>query len=62
MSQILNNTDNPGVVLIDGHDRADIALVRALGIEDVPVYLATDKPKNAMCYSRFKAGGGSCFD
>jgi D-aspartate ligase len=51
--RIDNSADNPGALVIDGHGRADLGVVRALGEKGVPVYLATDSATNAVRYSRF---------
>jgi D-aspartate ligase len=51
--RIENSAENPGALVIDGHGRADLGVVRSLGERGVPVYLATDSPANAVCHSRF---------
>lgn len=48
-----NNAENPGAVIIDGHGRADLGLVRALGERGVPVYLLTDDRGSSVARSRF---------
>jgi D-aspartate ligase len=44
---------NPGAVIIDGHGRADLGVVRALGERGVPVYLLTDDRHSPVAFSRF---------
>jgi D-aspartate ligase len=48
-----NNETNPGAVIIDGHGRADLGVVRALGERGVPVYLLTNDRSSPVALSRF---------
>lgn len=50
---IRNHASNPGAVIIDGHGRADLGVIRALGQQEVPIYLLTDDRRSAACYSRY---------
>jgi len=52
-NEIDNSAENPGAFVIDGHGRADLGVVRALGERGVPVYLATDSATNPVRFSRF---------
>lgn len=53
---IENHADNPGALVIDGHGRADLGVVRALGERGVPVYLATSDFSTPVNRSRFVRG------
>jgi predicted ATP-grasp superfamily ATP-dependent carboligase len=53
MPRLNNLEDNPGAFIIDGHGKADLGLVRALGEGGIPIYLATNERRNAVCHSRF---------
>jgi predicted ATP-grasp superfamily ATP-dependent carboligase len=53
---IENDADNPGALVIDGHGRADLGVVRALGERGVPVYLATNDFWTPVNRSRFVRG------
>ncbi len=53
MEGISNREDNPGAVIIDGHGRADLGLIRALGERNVPVYLLTDDRRSPITRSRY---------
>ncbi len=44
---------NPGAVVIDGHGRADLGVVRALGEQGVPVFLFTDNRASPVAFSRY---------
>lgn len=48
-----NQESNPGAVVIDGHGRADLGLIRALGERGVPVYLLTDERSSPAAFSRY---------
>jgi D-aspartate ligase len=48
-----NDKANPGALIIDGHGRADLGVVRALGEHGVPVYLLTDDRASPVAASRF---------
>lgn len=50
---IQNAEDNPGAFIIDGHGRADLGVVRALGEVGIPIYLATDDRTSPVNYSRY---------
>lgn len=45
--------ENPGALIIDGHGRADLGVVRALGESGIPVYLLTDNKRSPVAGSRF---------
>src|SRR4030067_1105537 len=53
MTLIQNQANNPGAFVIDGYGKADLGVVRALGENGVPIYLATSNRQNAVAYSRF---------
>lgn len=48
-----NQESNPGAVLIDGHGRADLGIVRALGERGVPIYLLTSDRASPVAFSRY---------
>lgn len=48
-----SSASNPGAVIIDGHGRADLGVVRALGEREVPVYLLTAERRSPVASSRF---------
>ena len=50
---IENQASNPGAIVIDGHGRGDLGVVRALGDRGVPVYLFTDDRHSPVAWSRF---------
>lgn len=50
---IANNPANPGAVIVDGHGRADLGVVRALGEKGVPIYLLTDDRWSPVALSRY---------
>lgn len=48
-----DNQLNPGALIIDGHGRADLGVVRALGERGVPIYLLTNDPASPVAASRY---------
>ena len=50
---INNDKIDPGAVLIDGHGRADLGIVRALGERGVDIYLLSDDRVSPVCYSKY---------